>query len=65
MLTVSEQWVYRDGSLAVGDWDCTPRGIAKGVEERTREHLQKAGFRSIETNQLEHDFQNNWYVVRK
>jgi len=34
-------------------------------EEKTREYLQKAGFRSIETNQLAHDIQNNWYVVRK
>jgi ubiquinone/menaquinone biosynthesis C-methylase UbiE len=34
-------------------------------EEKTREYLQKAGFRSIETNQLAHDFSNNWYVVRK
>jgi len=34
-------------------------------EAKTREYLQKAGFRSIETNQLAHDFANNWYVVRK
>ncbi len=34
-------------------------------EEKTREYLKKTGFRSIETNQLTHDFQNNWYVVRK
>lgn len=34
-------------------------------EEKTREYLQKAGFGSVETNQLEHDIQNNWYVVRK
>jgi 2-polyprenyl-3-methyl-5-hydroxy-6-metoxy-1,4-benzoquinol methylase len=34
-------------------------------EEKTREYLQRAGFRSTETNQLEHDFANNWYVVRK
>ncbi len=34
-------------------------------EEKTREHLQEAGFRSVETNQLAHDIQNNWYVVRK
>jgi 2-polyprenyl-3-methyl-5-hydroxy-6-metoxy-1,4-benzoquinol methylase len=34
-------------------------------EEKTREYLQKAGFRSIETNQLAHDISNNWYVVRK
>ena len=34
-------------------------------EEKTREYLQKAGFRSITTNRLAHDIQNNWYVVRK
>ena len=34
-------------------------------EEKTREYLQRAGFRAIETNQLAHDIQNNWYVVRK
>jgi hypothetical protein len=33
--------------------------------EKTRECLQKAGFRSVETKQLAHDIQNNWYVVRK
>ncbi len=34
-------------------------------EEKTREYLEKVGFRSIETHQLAHDIQNNWYVVRK
>ena len=34
-------------------------------EEKTREYLQKAGFRSIETHRLDHDLQNNWYVVKK
>jgi cyclopropane fatty-acyl-phospholipid synthase-like methyltransferase len=34
-------------------------------EEKTREYLEKAGFRSIETNRLDHDIQNNWYVVRR
>jgi ubiquinone/menaquinone biosynthesis C-methylase UbiE len=34
-------------------------------EEKTRAYLAKAGFRSVETNQLAHDIQNNWYVVRK
>ncbi len=34
-------------------------------EEQTRAYLQRAGFRSIEVHQLAHDFQNNWYVVRK
>ena len=34
-------------------------------EEKTHEYLKKAGFKSIETNRLDHDIQNNWYVVRK
>jgi len=34
-------------------------------EEKTREYLGKAGFGRIETHRLEHDTQNNWYVVRK
>ncbi|HET7932158.1 MAG TPA: methyltransferase domain-containing protein [Rhodanobacteraceae bacterium] len=34
-------------------------------EERIRGYLRKAGFRSITTHQLEHDLQNNWYVVAK
>jgi ubiquinone/menaquinone biosynthesis C-methylase UbiE len=34
-------------------------------EEKTREYLQRAGFHSIETHELAHDIQNNWYVVRK
>jgi len=34
-------------------------------EQKTREYLQRAGFRSIATHRLAHDIQNNWYVVRK
>jgi ubiquinone/menaquinone biosynthesis C-methylase UbiE len=34
-------------------------------EEKTREYLARAGFRSVEKNELAHDIQNNWYVVRK
>lgn len=34
-------------------------------EEKTREYLQKAGFRSVTTHRLAHDIQNNWYVIRK
>jgi 2-polyprenyl-3-methyl-5-hydroxy-6-metoxy-1,4-benzoquinol methylase len=34
-------------------------------EEKTREYLLRAGFRSIETHRLAHDIQNNWYVVTK
>jgi SAM-dependent methyltransferase len=33
-------------------------------EEKTCEYLQAAGFSSIEIHHLEHDIQNNWYVVR-
>jgi 2-polyprenyl-3-methyl-5-hydroxy-6-metoxy-1,4-benzoquinol methylase len=34
-------------------------------EQKTREYLTAAGFRSIETHELTNDFMNNWYVVRK
>ena len=34
-------------------------------EEKTREYLQRAGFRSITTHRLSHDIQNNWYVVSR
>ncbi|MCI0586296.1 MAG: methyltransferase domain-containing protein [Planctomycetes bacterium] len=34
-------------------------------EERTREYLERAGFRTVEKRELAHDIQNNWYVVRK
>ncbi|HSA57040.1 MAG TPA: methyltransferase domain-containing protein [Gemmatimonadaceae bacterium] len=34
-------------------------------EEKTREYLERAGFRSIITHKLAHDIQNNWYVVTK
>jgi 2-polyprenyl-3-methyl-5-hydroxy-6-metoxy-1,4-benzoquinol methylase len=34
-------------------------------EEKTREYLDRAGFRSVKTHELSHDIQNNWYVVKK
>lgn len=34
-------------------------------EEKTREYLSRAGFRSVTTNRLAHDLQNNWYTVQK
>lgn len=34
-------------------------------EEKTREYLGRAGFRSVVKHELAHDIQNNWYVVRK
>jgi 2-polyprenyl-3-methyl-5-hydroxy-6-metoxy-1,4-benzoquinol methylase len=34
-------------------------------EEKTRDYLARAGFRSVEKHELAHDIQNNWYVVKK
>jgi hypothetical protein len=34
-------------------------------EELAREMLQKAGFEQIEVHRLEHDFQNDFYVMHK
>jgi ubiquinone/menaquinone biosynthesis C-methylase UbiE len=34
-------------------------------EEKTYQYLNKAGFNNIMTHKLEHDIQNNWYVVMK
>jgi 2-polyprenyl-3-methyl-5-hydroxy-6-metoxy-1,4-benzoquinol methylase len=34
-------------------------------EEKTREYLERAGFTSVVKHELEHDLQNNWYVVWK
>jgi len=58
---------------AVSTMHCMTVSLAQGGEglgamwgeEKTREYLQKAGFRHVQTNQLAHDIQNNWYVVRK
>ena len=58
---------------AISTMHCMTVSLAQGGEglgamwgeEKTREYLRNAGFRSIETNQLAHDIQNNWYVVRK
>jgi ubiquinone/menaquinone biosynthesis C-methylase UbiE len=58
---------------AISTMHCTPVSLAQGGEglgamwgeEKIREYLARAGFRSVETNQFAHDFANNWYVVRK
>lgn len=58
---------------AISTMHCMTASLAQGGEglgaawgeEKTREYLKKAGFRSIVTNQLTHDIQNSWYVVRK
>ena len=34
-------------------------------ETKTLEYLERAGFGRVTTNRLEHDVQNNWYVVQK
>lgn len=53
--------VLNDGSLAQGG-----EGVgAMWGQEKTLDYLDRAGFRSVEVNELAHDIQNNWYVVRK
>jgi 2-polyprenyl-3-methyl-5-hydroxy-6-metoxy-1,4-benzoquinol methylase len=52
-MTVS---LAQDGGEGVG---------AMWGEEMTRKYLKEAGFTEVKTNKLAHDFQNNWYVVRK
>jgi ubiquinone/menaquinone biosynthesis C-methylase UbiE len=34
-------------------------------EQKTREYLQKAGFRAVTRHRLAHDVCNNWYVIAK
>ena len=56
---------------AISTMHCMTVSLAQGGEglgamwgeEKTREYLQKAGFKTIQTHQLAHDIQNNWYVV--
>ena len=58
---------------AISTMHCMTVSLAQGGEglgamwgeEKTREYLQNAGFRHVQTNRLAHDIQNNWYVVRK
>ena len=58
---------------AVSCMHCMTVSLAQGGEgpgamwgeEKTREYLTLAGFRSVEKHELSHDIQNNWYVVRK
>jgi ubiquinone/menaquinone biosynthesis C-methylase UbiE len=58
---------------AVSCMHCMTVSLAQGGEglgamwgeEKTREYLTRAGFRSITTHRLAHDIQNNWYVVTK
>lgn len=58
---------------AISTMHCMTVSLAQGGEglgamwgeEKTREYLHKSGFRHVQTNQLAHDIQNNWYVVRK
>jgi SAM-dependent methyltransferase len=58
---------------AVSAMHCMTVSLAQGGEglgamwgeEKTREYLTQAGFRSVETHQLAHDIMNNLYVIRK
>jgi hypothetical protein len=73
--------VLNDGALCLMGVDrpphsclhCMTVSLAQGGEglgamwgeEKTREYLERAGFREVTTKKLAHDVQNNWYVVRK
>jgi len=58
---------------AISTMHCMTVSLAQGGEglgamwgeEKARAYLKDAGFRSITTNRLAHDIQNNWYVIRK
>ena len=58
---------------AISTMHCTPVSLAQGGEglgamwgeEKAHEYLRAAGFRHVETHQLPHDIQTNWYVARK
>jgi SAM-dependent methyltransferase len=58
---------------AVSCMHCMTVSLAQGGEglgamwgeEKAREYLREAGFRSVESHQLAHDIQNTWYVVNK
>jgi 2-polyprenyl-3-methyl-5-hydroxy-6-metoxy-1,4-benzoquinol methylase len=58
---------------AISCMHCMTVSLARGGEgvgamwgeEKTREYLMRAGFRSVTTHRLAHDIQNNWYVVTK
>jgi 2-polyprenyl-3-methyl-5-hydroxy-6-metoxy-1,4-benzoquinol methylase len=58
---------------AVSCMHCMTVSLAQGGEglgtmwgeEKTREYLHQAGFRSVTTHRLAHDIMNNWYVVTK
>jgi 2-polyprenyl-3-methyl-5-hydroxy-6-metoxy-1,4-benzoquinol methylase len=58
---------------AISCMHCMTVSLAQGGEglgamwgkRKAIEYLQRAGFGSIETKQLEHDPLNNWYVARK
>jgi len=72
--------VHRDIQRPIGTFLCTLScmhgmtvSLAQGGEglramwgeEKTRDSLARAGFRSVETHKLAHHIQNSWYVVRK
>ncbi len=58
---------------AISTMHCMTVSLAQGGEglgamwgeEKARDYLRNAGFRSVQTHRLAHDIQNNWYVVRK
>jgi len=72
---VSKNMDHPVGTLlyALSTTHCMTVSLAQGGEglgtmwgqEKAIEYLNKAGFRSITIQQLEHDFQNDYYVIQK
>lgn len=73
-------YVYNNLALPLGTFlytiscmHCMTVSLAQGGEglgamwgeEKTRDYLERAGFRSVEKHELAHDINNNWYVVTK
>jgi 2-polyprenyl-3-methyl-5-hydroxy-6-metoxy-1,4-benzoquinol methylase len=58
---------------SISTMHCMTVSLAQGGEglgtmwgqEKARELLEKAGFSDVTIHQLEHDFQNDYYVIRK
>jgi hypothetical protein len=67
-LAVFIQYLAVMGAVEDEIVECFRSGEGVGAmwgQEKTLEYLDRAGFRSVEVNELAHDIQNNWYVVRK
>lgn len=61
-------WLYTISCLQCMTVSLSAGGMGLGAvwgEEKALEMLKEAGFISVEINRLEHDFMNNYYIVKK